>query len=549
MASARALLRSWLALALIGCADSGSISDDEVGEDTGDGDGEGPLPEVGLRCAAASAPELAAIGGFSGTLDPRMFGPCGHLAYHDDQGQGWLIAPDGARSELEHLGYDLVFAPSGELMAWERDLDGGLTLRDLLGGGERVLDASGTTDAFGFVPRFAEPSFGSWLWSCEDGLLERHDPDTSEMIAESVVCGSVVGSLGSPRIAYADQAGRVWIADLDSDEVIGSDDLEYAGYDGSKRDDTLWLDYEGAALLHVGVEWQGDPDVDSEWPVELWSRLVDHEGALLLDEPSLRLQQAPRRGAPVFVLDQGTIRRLDAGALSSVDAGLDSIALAGSGELFYTTEADAVLALELDATLPPTAIAELDTPVALRPSNQASRLALAHHSGICIVDALGECDRILLALRLWDRQAGLDPRRWLSTSPWNLVATLEEGDTLAIGAPVEAEGPTYAGEVPSPRVLWLDQEGVIQAELPAGNGGLAIRQSFELGQGRVLFEYQSELGKGELMLARSGSAGFSSLAPEVDVALLQALVDARAERVAFVAEGSPSTLWFGALPQ
>jgi len=65
----------------------------------------------------------------------------------------------------------------------------------------------------------------------------------------------------------------------------------------------------------------------------------------------------------------------------------------------------------------------------------------------------------------------------------------------------------------------------------------------------VLFEYQSELGKGELMLARSGSAGFSSLAPEVDVALLQALVDARAERVAFVAEGSPSTLWFGALPQ
>jgi hypothetical protein len=52
------------------------------------------------------------------------------------------------------------------------------------------------------------------------------------------------------------------------------------------------------------------------------------------------------------------------------------------------------------------------------------------------------------------------------------------------------------------------------------------------------------------MLARTDTAGFISVAPEVDVALLQAWIDARAERAVFVAEqDGAGTLWFGALPE
>lgn len=547
MTFARALACSWLALALLACADPDDGADDDAGDDIGEIDTP-PESEAALRCAVASAPELAAISGTVGTVE---LGPCGHVTYHDDQSQGWLIEPDGTRSEFDHAANRVEFAPTGDLLAWETNLDGGLMLRDLLGGDERMVLDGGAADRFGFVPSFVDPQArGAWLWSCEQGVLEHHDPSASRVLAESVACGSVVASTGTPRLAFADQAGRVWLADLDANTQVGSVDLDYRGGDGGERDDSLWIDHDGEVVLHVAIEWQGDPDVDSSWPVELWSRVLDREGETILDEPTLTLRQAPRRGAPVFVLQQGTIRRLDAGAPSSVGSGLESAELAGSGELFYSTDADAVLAVELDLELPLTTIAEFTTPVELQPSSTAAMLGVEHHSEICILDDQGECDRILAALRLWDREAGLAPRVLLSSSPWNLEATLDDGSMLVIGAPVEAEGPTYEGEQPAPRVLWLDREGAIQAELPAGNGSLAIRQTFELTNDRVVFEYQAESGQGALMLARTSAPGFLSLAPDVDVALLQTWIDARAERAVFVAEqDGVNTLWFGALPE
>ncbi|MFV8754761.1 hypothetical protein ACNOYE_29800 [Nannocystaceae bacterium ST9] len=554
----RALACSWLALALVGCADPTDDSGDEAGDGNDTGEVDPPLDDAALRCAATLAPELAAVGPTIGSIG---VGPCGHAAYHDDQGQGWLIGPDGTRDEFVHASNRVAFAPTGDMLAWQPDESGPLLLRDLLAGesagSERTIADAGTIDAFGFVPSFADPSArGAWLWSCEQGVLSRSDASSNELVAESVVCARVAASTGSPRLAYADLEGRVWIADLDAGTLVASDDLDWVGYDGSDRDDSLWIDHDGEVVQHLAIEWQGDPDADSEWPVELWSRVLDREGAVIFDEPEdMALRQAPRRGAPVFVLRQGVVRRLDAGAPSSVGGGLESAALAGSGELFYSStesdsDTDEILALELDVALPPTAIGQFETHTSMLPSRGAAALSLTHHSEVCIVDALGECERILIALRRWDREAGLAPHELLSTTPWTVVATLDQGDTLAVGAPVEAEGPIYTGEEPTARVLWLDPEGEIQSELPAANGNLAVRQSFWLDDDRVLFEYQSESGQGALMLAEAGQAGFVSLAPEADVALLQTWIDARAERVVFVAEqAGATTLWFGALPQ
>jgi hypothetical protein len=545
MARSRSLASSWLALALLGCADSGT--DPDAGDDVGDGDGDVQLPEhdAELRCPAGGAPQLAAIDSMQGLI---ALGPCGHLAYHDAEGQGWRIEPDGTRTEFEHVAHRVGFAPTGDLLAWDRAPEGGLMIRDLLGGSERLLVPEDSHADFGFVPSFGEPTRGAWLWTCTAGLLERHDVGASEAVASDVVCGSVTGSTGSPRLTFADIEGRVWLADLDEATLVGSDDHDHAGFDGSSRDDTLWIDHDGEVVLHAAIEWQGDDDSDSDWPVPLWSRVIDREGGVILDEPTMVMHQAPRRGAPVFVLQQGEIRRLDAGAPSSVAGGLEAATLAGSGELFWEHVSGDVLAVELDLEQALIEVGQFTTPVELRPSQEATMLAVEHHSDICILDDLGECDRILLALRLWDREAGLDPRVLLSSSPWNLEATMDDGSMLVVGAPVEAEGPTYDGEQPSPRVLWLDRQGEIRGELPAANGDLAVRQTIRLGDERVLFEYQGESGQGELMVAKAG-AGFVSLVPDVDVALLQAWVDGRGERVAFVAEANGGyTLWFGALP-
>lgn len=535
----RARVLVWILAVASGCADSAAS----------DGGGEllEPVldPDAELRCAAAVAPTLSAVGPILGGV---TLGPCGHLAYHDDQGQGFLIEPDGVRNELEHGGHVVEFAPTGDMMAWERDLDGGLRLRDLLAGSERTIQDSGSSDAFAFVPSFADPDRGAWLWSCEQGVLERHDLETSATVAESVVCASVVGSSGSPRLGFADDEGRVWLADLDTDVLVGSDDLEFVGHDGSKRDDTLWIDHDGELIVHVAIEWQGDVDIDSEWPVELWARVLDRAGETVLDASSgLAPRQARRRGAPVFVFQQGEIVRFDAGAPSSVDVALDSAELAESGELFVTTQTDEVLVVESTVGEPLTSVGEFGTPVELTPSRSGSNLAIEHQSEICIVDEQGACNRILMALRAWSRESGLAAVELLSSSPWNLEATLDDGSMLVVGAPVEAAGPTYTGEQPPPRVLLLDRDGAIQAELPAGNGDLAIRQTFTLAEDRVLFEYQGESGIGALVLAQPGGA-FESLIAGVDVALLQSWVDARAQRVAFVGEqAGGGTLYYGGL--
>jgi hypothetical protein len=537
----RALVCPALIVLLAGCGDSTAMDGGEAGDD---GEILEPVPDhdAALRCAAGVAPPLSSVGPIVGGV---VMGPCGHLVYQDDQDEGWLVEPDAVRSELDHATHLVRFAPTGDLLAWEHDLDGGLRLRDLLGGSERSIHEDGSIDAFGFVPSFRETDRGSWLWSCEQGLLARHDLVASETVAESIVCASVVGSSGSPRLGFADSEGRVWLADLDSGELVGSDDQEFVGHDGSKRDDTLWVDHDGELLVHVAIEWQGDSDVDSEWPVELWARVIDRAGASVLDASSgLALRQAPRRGAPLFVFRQGEILRFDAGAPSSVDGALDMSELAASGELFFATQTDEVFVAERSVSEPLTSVGQLATPVELQASRDGNQLAIEHHSEICIVDDLGDCNRILLALRAWSRDSGLAPSELLSTSPWDLAATLDDGSMLVVGAPVEADGPTYTGEQPPPRALLLDRDGAIVAELPAGNGDLAIRQTFTLADGSVLFEYQPEDGIGALVIAQAG-VGFLSLIAGVDIALLQAWVDARAQRVAFV--GEQSTLYYGAL--
>ncbi|HLT36651.1 MAG TPA: hypothetical protein VK034_10200, partial [Enhygromyxa sp.] len=246
MPPARALAPLITALVLVGsaCADI-----DMVGGG-GEDDPLLPAPEqdVELRCPATEDLPLNGAGPIVGAVE---LGPCGHAVFHDDQGQGWLLAPDDSQVELEHVAWSVEFAPTGDLVAWTPTPDGGLRLRDLLGGSERELVAGSTVDGYGFVPSFADPDRSAWLWTCEQGLLERHDLLASEVVAEAVVCGSVVGSSGSPRLSYADADGRVWLADLDGDVLIGTDDLEFVGHDGSKRDDTLWIDHDGELLVHV----------------------------------------------------------------------------------------------------------------------------------------------------------------------------------------------------------------------------------------------------------------------------------------------------------
>ena len=530
-----------LALAASACADSDATDGGHADE----GDIGGPVSEqdLELRCGAAVAPALSSKGPIIGSA---TMGPCGHVAYHDDQDHGWLVAPDGEPSEFEHE--RARFAPTGDLVAWERDLEGQLSLRDLLSGSERVIQEEGFADGFGFVPSFSDSARGAWLWSCEQGVLEQHEVSGGEVIAESIDCRSVVGSTGSPRLAFADTDGHVWLADLDNGALVESEDLEHVAHDGSPRDDTLWIDHDGELVVHVAIEWQGDDDADSEWPVELWARVLDRAGTQVFEASSgLALRQAPRRGAPVFVFRQGEIVRFDAGAPSSVDASIDMSEVAGSGELFLATPSDEVFVLEREVGEPLTSVGTFGTPVELQPSRGGDQLAVEHHSEICIVDEQSDCDRILLALRRWSREGGLASGELLSTSPWSLEATLDDGSVLVIGAPVEAEGPTYTGEQPTPRVLLLDAEGEILSEMPAANGDLAIRQTFMFEDGRVLFEYQSESGVGDLVMILPG-VGFTSLVAGIDVALLQTWVDARGQRVAFVgALDGVDRLFYGAI--
>jgi hypothetical protein len=533
-----------LVLAALACSDVGGSSDDEGGEG-----GEVALPDedATLRCpASGEAPPLASLGPIAGDA---VLGPCGHAAYHDNQGAGWLVDPSGAREPLDHDVWRVAFAPSGDLLAFERDASE-LVIRDLLGGSERVVASGSSTDAYGFVPSFVAPEpRGAWLWSCEQGELVRHDASASELVASEVVCGSVVGSSGSPRLAFADVEGRVHRVDLDGGAVLASDDLEWVGHEGSKRDDSLWIDHDGELIVHAAIEWMGDPDADAEWPIDLWARVIDGEGEILLERASgIAARQAARRGAPLFILDDGTIVRFDAGAPSSVDVELDAAELADSGELFVESSTGTLVVLERDE-LEPLSLAQFDTPIGMQPSSHAEALALAHQTDICIPDALGECERILIALRSWQRE--LEPSEPLlhSASPVQLEATLDEGSMLVIAAPVTVDGPTYTGEVPPPSLLWLAASGAVLAERSAPNGDLAIRQAFVLPEGRVLAEFQAESGQGELLLARADTSGFESLAPEQDVALLRAWVAPQAERVAFVSESDGGTeLWFGALP-
>lgn len=533
-----------LVLAALACNDAGGTTDDEGGEG-----GEVALPDdATLRCPSSEAPLLASIGPIAGDA---VLGPCGHAAYHDDQGAGWLVDPSGAREPLEHDVWRVAFAASGDLLAYERDASE-LVLRDLLGGGERVVASGGSTDAYGFVPSFAAlEQRSAWLWSCEGGSLVRHDESgsASEQVASHVVCASVVGSSGSPRLAFADVEGRVHRVDLDGGSVLASEDLEWAGSDGSKRDDSLWIDHDGELIVHAAIEWMGDPDADAEWPIDLWARVIDGEGAIVLERASgVAVKQAARRGAPLFILDDGTVVRFDAGAPSSVDVELEGAALAESGELFVETPAGALVLLERDSD-EPLELAQFDTPVGLQPSPHAEALALAHHTDICIPDALGECERILVALRGWQREGEPSEVLLHSAAPLQLEATLDDGSMLVIAAPVSVDGPTYTGEVPPPSLLWLDGSGGVLAQRSAPNGDLALRQAFVLPGGRVLAEFQGESGQGELLLVRADTSGFESLAPAQDVALLRAWVAPLAERVAFVSESDGgSELWFGALP-
>lgn len=500
-----------------------------------------PDEDVELRCSVTEDLPIVNVGSVVGSV---RLGPCGHAAYRDDQGQGWLLAPDGTRSEFEHS--KISFAPTGDLIVWEPESNGGLRLRELLGGAERELIVSGSIDSFGLVPSFADPSRSAWAWSCDQGVLERHDLAVSERIAETVVCGSVVGSSGSPRLVYADHDGRVWLADLDAGALVATDDLEFAGHDGSKRDDSLWIDHDGELLTHVAIEWQGDDDVDSEWPIELWGRALISSGETVLESASgLGWKQAARRGAPVLVFDDGALVRFDAGAPSSVGSGLQRSELAESGELIFATEADELFMAERAAEDGITSIGQFNVPVEIRASRSATSVAIEHHTDTCIVDDLGDCSRIVLALRKWTRASGLEDLALHSTSPWELLAAFDDGRLLVIGSPVEIDGDTYAGEQPEPRVLLLSAKGEIEAELPAPHGGLAVRQVFVVADDRVLFEYQSQAGVGSLIEAGS-ELGFVSLVNDIDIALLQAWVDARGRRIAVVAEEPGGTsLLFG----
>ena len=252
-------------------------------------------------------------------------------------------------------------------------------------------------------------------------------------------------------------------------------------------------------------------------------------------------------GAPVFVFDHGAVMRFDAGAPSSVASGLNRTELAESGELIYATQTDELYVAERSVEAPITSIGKLDVPVEIQASRSGTVVAIEHHTDICIVDEQGDCDRIMLALRRWTRASGFDEHVLYSTSPWELLATLDDGRMLVIGAPVEVDGPTYAGEQPEPRVLLLSETGEIEAELPAPHGSLAVRQVFVLAADRVMFEYQGETGIGALTVA-GGHFGFIGLG-NTDVALLQAWVDARGQRYAYGGEqGEYNTLNYGSPP-
>lgn len=488
-----------------------------------------PEEEVEARshCADFEGAALAKI------ADPAAVdevGACGHLVYRLDD-QMWLHPPGGEAEAIEAVYGAVRFAPTGHLLAFERG-DDQLELRDLRAGTSVLLPG---VASFGFAPA-PDADHGADLWTCADEILELAGPEASAEIAEGVDCASVVASSGSPRLAYADTAGRLWLADLEDPMAWGTDDSEYlsgrADEQGRDRDDRLWIDHDGRLMVHDLFYWEpfepGEGDADIE--VAIGTRVL-FAGELVDSWDELHgHSQAPVRGAPTIVRGGGLLRAY-VGAEVEEHAGEFSGLAADELGRVYSREGEAVVRI--------TGAGELETLVSapglfdLRPSPSGAAIGLRVFTDDCLLDAQGECDRTLSSPRIWREGEGLLAAELPGL--WTLLATTDAGYMVVQGRALAA-GPTPEPMPPESLVL-LDPELDIVASWPVAGYGFT-RQTLELDDGRLILELHDDTAGG-LLLVDPEAESLELVPGSVGVDHNQAWLDASGRQLSFLTRSVP----------
>ncbi|MCA9701232.1 MAG: hypothetical protein KC431_27165, partial [Myxococcales bacterium] len=317
-----------------------------------------------------------------------------------------------------------------------------------------------------------------------------------------VVCSSVVGSSGSPRLAYANEEGQVWIADLEQLQTWLTEDDEFFWSESDpqarQRWDELWIDHDGVFTVHDLIYEDMPPDVDSTWMVGIGTHLL-YGATLLRDyaDPHGRVQ-APMRHAPLILRGGGELSAF-AGSLFNDYPGIyrDLVTDSAGRSLMIDDDKGWLLRLSQTGEVLETLMSVEAFSMVAAPGGEWA--AVQTRADGCLLDGLGECQWTLSAIERWYENESDEGGGGIGmpVGHFELLTVNDAGDVLALGHEFEA-GPTPDPLPPDELLLYSDDLTPI-ASWPT-QGYSFVRTRLTLADGRMLIELHDE-GVGYLLLA------------------------------------------------
>ena len=352
-------------------------------------------------------------------------------------------------------------------------------------------------------------------------------------------------------MVYADEAGAVFVADLESLEVWALDDFDYQNGSpnelGFPTDDALWIDHDGRVVLHHEIYWEEDPDADADYQVIDGMRVfVDAElredwG----DEAPFTIVQTARRSAPVLLRPGGRLAAFIDGVEYTPGAGamLSDMSLDARGwPVFADSVSDTIVRLS-DGGASLETLAEGVPLTELMVSEDGAWIAHVRFHPDCVNDPEG-CGSGGRTLQLWHEGEGLLPTL-AAEADWELVAPTDSGHLVAL-----ANGTAGAGD----ELVLFDATLATLATLAtwplAPMNTVRVRTTVALDDGRVLVELSSLMGTLVLVdpLAAAG-AHISEVEASAGVEPNRVFTSASEQSLAFVTnDGDSRRLIAGSMP-
>lgn len=226
----------------------------------------------------------------SADVATATMGACGHVVF-ETASTSWLLSPDAqTQTDLGAISWPR-FSPTGHLLAYRTD--DAVVLRDLYSG-EEVMGPP--TNTFGFVPA-VESNLGAIAWYCHDGELVRWTMDDSETLVETgeVDCPDVVGSAGSPKVAFVD-GGKLAVVDLEDLDVVATPLVEDDAF-GAQPWREIAISTDGTVVVHTILDEETVPDSDVSEIIIVQRSLVDvAEGRIVAQDEEVSFEFAPGHG-------------------------------------------------------------------------------------------------------------------------------------------------------------------------------------------------------------------------------------------------------------